>query len=417
MKRNVDNFRKMYGDAPEDFHLRLVETLDGLEEKKMKKQYKASSVLLVAAILVLALAGAGLAAGQLGIFDFLNTADPIVPLPGAEELVATNLGTVENEMAVLSVEEAVFDGQGVLVQMRLTPKDSNYVMYNAFSTDSEFVKTQLVPMQLSEGTMDIWDWTVVNEENDKRLLKDGAELEIPSSMEEANEKNLPVYMDGGVLYFADQMEMAAAEPQDGHKLMGYWANMRVEVDGISEMEQPLLDETRSEEGQEDGSVIVRISCFADEPLNVESVRIHCSAEVSSESEAKEARLDGIDFVLPKSGETKTVKLVPVGDGKGERFEILSGEILFSKVRGYFELKYKYQQAQSGEEMGIDFRIFDANGNRISTGSGRTWEENGVYGARSEIQSFEEIPETIILEAKVIGEDKTLGQVECKLVEE
>ena len=35
----------------------------------------------------------------------------------------------------------------------------------------------------------------------------------------------------------------------------------------------------------------------------------------------------------------------------------------------------------------------------------------------EMQSFAEVPETIYLEAKVIGEDRTLGRVECRLIEE
>ena len=164
-------------------------------------------------------------------------------------------------------------------------------------------------------------------------------------------------------------------------------------------------------------IFIRTSYFADEPLNVESVRIHCSARVSEGNYDEGLEMEGIDIVLPKSDETRKVKVVPVGDGRGERFEILPSEIVFTKVRGYFELKYKYQQAASGEEMGIDFRILDSTGNRIHTGGGSGWEENGIYGWSWDMQSFEEIPETIFLEAKVIGEDKTLGRVECKLVEE
>ena len=32
-----------------------------------------------------------------------------------------------------------------------------------------------------------------------------------------------------------------------------------------------------------------------------------------------------------------------------------------------------------------------------------------------MQSFAVVPETIWLEAKVIGEDKTLGRLECRLI--
>ena len=38
MKRR--DFQRAFGDAPEDFRLRLRQTLDGLEEKEMKKRYK-----------------------------------------------------------------------------------------------------------------------------------------------------------------------------------------------------------------------------------------------------------------------------------------------------------------------------------------------------------------------------------------
>lgn len=414
---NRRDFQRAFGDAPEDFRLRLRQTLDGLEEKEMKKRYKFSTILVAAVLMVAVLTGAGVAASQLGVFDFLDTADPIVPLPGAEELVATNLGTVENDLAVLTVEEAVFDGQGVLVQMRITPKDEKYVMYNAFSTNSPLAETKLEPPKIAEGTQEIWDWTIVNEEDDKRLLKDGVELPIPISAEEAHENDFPVYLEEGVLYDAMGMDMIPVAKEDGRKLMDYWTGVRVEIEGLPEMEQPQYTESGSEEGQKDGSVIIRTSYFADEPLTVESVRIHCSARVSTGNYDESMEMTGIDIVLPKSGETRKVKVLPVGDGKGERFEILPSEIVFTKVRGYFELKYKYQQVANGEEMGIDFHILDANGNRISTGGGSGWEEDGIYGWSWAMQSFEEIPETIILEAKVIGEDKTLGRVECKLVEE
>ena len=107
----------------------------------------------------------------------------------------------------------------------------------------------------------------------------------------------------------------------------------------------------------------------------------------------------------------------MGNAFGERFEIVNCSLVCTKVRGYMKIEYHYQQAPVGEELGIDFRMYDAEGNRINIGGGGQWEENGLWRWQMEMQSFEEIPETIFLEAKVIGEDKTLGRVECKLVEE
>lgn len=414
MKRT--DWQNAFGEVPEDFHLRLRSTLDRLEESDMKKRKNRTVVLLAAALIVALLAGAGIAASKLGVFRILDSADPIVPLEGAQELVGTNLGSVENELAKLTVEEAVFDGQGVLVQMRLAPKDKNDVMYNAFATDSPLVDTRFVPLKIDEGVQEIWNWTVVNEKDDKRLLEGEVELEIPASAEEAQERGLPVYMEDGVLYDSTAMGLAPEEPEDGRRLLNYWSAVRVEVEGLSDEAQPMLTETGCDEGQEDGSVIIRTSLFAEEPLEAESVRIHCSARVSK-GDDEGMDLDEISITLPKGGETRKVRVVPVGEGKGERFEILSGEIIFTRVRGYFDLRYRYQQADSGEEMGIDFRIYDDRGNRITTGSGSGSEADadGIWSWNMEMQSFSEIPETIWLEARVIGEDKTLGCVECRLI--
>lgn len=409
-------------EPPNGYEARMEYRLARLtrEEESMKKRYKFSTVLVAAVLLVAVLAGTAFAASMLGIFDFFKDHDhPIIPLEGAEEMVATNLGISENEFATLTVEEAVFDGQGVLVQMRLTPKSDNYVMYDNFSTSSPLVDSQFAPKKIEEGTQDIWHWTVVNEGNDKRLLENGVELEIPTSLEEAHEKDLPVYLDKGVLYDADQLSIVSAEPTDGRKLMDYRTGVRVEIDGMLDTEHLMPIATVSHEGQEDGSVIIRTSCFAEEPLNVDSVRIHCSAQVSTEDYDEAIELEEIDISLTQSGEKRTVKVMPIGDGKGERFEILSGSIAFTKVRGYFNVNYAYEQAETGEDMGITFRVYDADGNKITTGSGTASvepDENGVHWCSMEMQSFDEIPESIWLEAKVIGMDKTLGRVECRLVE-
>ena len=91
------DWQRAFGEVPEDFHLRLRSTLNGLEEKEMKKKRNLTLTLLAAALIVALLAGAGIAASKLGVFDMLKkTADPIVPLEGAQELVGTNLGSAEN---------------------------------------------------------------------------------------------------------------------------------------------------------------------------------------------------------------------------------------------------------------------------------------------------------------------------------
>ena len=108
MKR--EDWRRAIGGAPEDFHRQLLAALDGLEERKVKNRHKYSA-LLIAAVLMTLLAGGALAAAKLGVLGyFARFAEPIVPLEGAEELVDTGLGTVENELVKMTVEELAFDG-------------------------------------------------------------------------------------------------------------------------------------------------------------------------------------------------------------------------------------------------------------------------------------------------------------------
>ena len=63
-------------------------------------------------------------------------------------------------------------------------------------------------------------------------------------------------------------------------------------------------------------------------------------------------------------------------------------------------------------MGITLRLYDAEGNRITVGSGMT-EKIGEnrYREQVEIQALDQIPEKFILEAKVIG-GEVLGRCEC-----
>ena len=420
MKRT--DWQNAFGEVPEDFHLRLRSTLDGLEERDMKKRKNYTAILLAAALIVALLAGAGIAASQLGVFHMLDSADPIVPLEGAQELVGTNLGSVENEMVKLTVEEAVFDGQGALVQLRIAPKDDQYVLFDSMLQDApeELFETERVPLELAAGEqefeMDGRSIRIVNGE-DVRLLVDGAEVEIPASAAEALAQNLPIYTADGRVYYADMEEYRVLGSRDGREILDYWPLIRVE--GEAEDAEALglesFFDTLDAETQSDGSVIVWASGYAEEPLDVNALTISCGAKVYQGDETIE--LDALTLTLPRSEVERRVRIEPVGDGTGERFKILSGSVIFTKVRAYMALDYSYEQAEKGEEMGIDFRLYDGDGNRITTGAGNCTEVDGVWHWNMEMQSFAEVPETIWLEAKVIGEDKILGRVECRLVEE
>lgn len=412
MKRT--DWQNAFGEVDEDFHLRLRSTLNELEETDMKNRKNLAVIILAAALIVALLAGAGIAASQLGVFHMLDSADPIVPLEGAQELVGTNLGAVENDLVKLTVEEAVFDGQGALVQLRIAPKDADkYVMFDSMLQDApeeEYI-TETVPAEVAEGSQEIETddgvYTIINEA-EHSLLFNGVPIEFPASWDAAQAANIPVYEENGAIYYGDYREYRVLGRRDGRQTIDYWISVYTGDDRIE------LD-AYDAEGQADGSVLVWCSGFADEKLDAEEIEVHVIGEISVDG--VDTMLDEIAFTLPKTDAERRCSLQPVGEGKGERFEILSGSIAFTKVRAYMQLDYSYEQAEKGEEMGIDFRLYDGDGNRITTGAGNCTEVDGIWHWNMEMQSFAEIPETIWLEAKVIGEDKTLGRVECRLIEE
>lgn len=423
-KQLVQLIREQRPEPPNGYEARMEYRLARLtrEERSMKKRYKLSTVLVAAILIIAILTGVAFAASMLGIFDFLkNYAEPIIPLEGAEGIVATNLGSSENELATLTVEEAVFDGQGVLVKGRLTPKNTEkYATFNAFMQDApdDIYITESVPAEFGEGSSEIHSKdgvvSISNTSGNPQLLINGKAVEIPTDREVALEKGLPVYLNNGTLYYTELNDFQVVGRRDGRKTIGYWIDVTVGDDLIV----PNISDVQE---QEDGSIVWWQSGIADEVLDTDSIEIHVSAQLyeSYESGAEKNAVNEISFTLSKSEDERLYSIVPVGDGKGERFEILSGSIVFTKVRAYLNVKYSYEPAETGEDMGITFRMYDAEGNKITIGSGNASfepDENGVYWCSMEVQSFNEIPESIWLEAKVIGWDKTLGKVECRLLE-
>ena len=362
---NRRDYQRAFGDASEDFRLRLHQTLDGLEERNMKRRYRFSTVLVAAVILTAILAGAGIAASQLGIFDFLNTANPIVPLPGAEEMVMTHIGDAENDLVKLEIEEAVYDGQGALIQLRYTPKDAE-------------------KYALLHGAM---DWV-----NDAYIYRH-EQYEDGSGMYE-----LVGRKDGRtIIHVGESISITGA---DGNE---------IEIDSWDGWEE------------EDGSVVVQGSGFAETALAKQvTLTVAARSFIETEGERDMHELAPVSVELMLSEEARQVQLLPVGETKLERFEFLSGDISLTRVRGYMNICYAYQPVRE-EAMGVTIKLYDGEGNEINAGSGGAavaemrdgWEITHEY---CEMQSYEELPETIFVEAKVIGEDRTLGRIECRVVE-
>lgn len=426
MKRS--DWQNAFGETPDYFRRQLTSTLNGLEAGKMKKRYKISTVLIAAVLAVMMIVGAGVAAGNLGVFDMLNTADPIVPLEGAENMVETNLGSVENEFVKLSVEEAVYDGQGAIVQLRLSPKDTEkYALLNDMLQDTpeDIYDIERVPAKVPEGRQtlqgDSGEMEIVNEKGNISMSLNGENIEIPSTLEEAAERKIPVYVEDGTLYYADQFDFKIKGRKDGKEIVHYWVGAEtigVDAENAEAMGEEIFLNTWNAEEQPDGSVIIWAKGTANQAMEDE-IQLKFKCGIYRGADAQETTVDELTVNLKRHTGNRNVTLVPTGDGTGERFQVLTGSISFSKVQGYLTVDYVYEQAEE-EEMGITFKIYDAEGNQIAMGSGQTIEltaEDGsaYYHQIDEIQSFEEIPEKFWLEAKVIGEDKTLGRVECEAV--
>ena len=426
MKRS--DWQNAFGETPDYFRHQLTSTLNGLEAGKMKKRYKVSTVLIAAVTAAMLIVGAGVAAGNLGVFDMLDTADPIVPLEGAENMVETNLGSVENEFVKLSVEEAVYDGQGAIIQLRLSPKDAEkYALMNAMLQDTpeDIYDIERVSTKVPEGRQTLKDDSgeleIINENGKISVLLNGESIEIPSTLEEATERKIPVYVEDGTLYYADQFDFKIKGRKDGKEIVRYWVGaetMGVDAENAEAMGEEIFLNTWNAKEQPDGSVIIWAKGTANQAMEDE-IQLKFKCGIYRGDDAQEIALDELTVNLKRHTGNRNVTLVPTGDGTGERFQILTGSISFSKVQGYLTVDYLYEQAED-EEMGITFKIYDAEGNQIAMGSGQTIEltaEDGstYYHEIEEIQSFEEIPEKFWLEAKVIGEDETLGRVECEAV--
>ena len=99
--------------------------------------------------------------------------------------------------------------------------------------------------------------------------------------------------------------------------------------------------------------------------------------------------------------------------------MLDASIVFTPVQGYLTVDYRFDQA---DETDIWLNPCDALGKRIATGGGNCGQLRGeddleYFRQYETMQSFEALPETLLLEVKVIGEDRTLGSITCRVVEE
>ena len=139
------DIRTAFGETPASFCDQIDRTLMQLEDEPMKKRYKFTTVFALAALITVLLAGAAVAATQLKLTDYLR-----FPLPEAAETIHTEAVVLEDENIRCEIEEIMYDGYGLAVQMKITNlKPDQYSL--TFRGDSENIHSDpnLIPLEFS----------------------------------------------------------------------------------------------------------------------------------------------------------------------------------------------------------------------------------------------------------------------------
>jgi len=358
---NRMDWQQAFGPAPDEFRERVNSTLNRLEDKEMRRSMKFSTALIAAVLITVLLAGAAFAAVKLNIWQAFNYSEPIIPLEGADALVETDVYAAENEYFRFTVEEAVYDGYGSVLKMKATPVDpEKYVILDTLTgagnvPDPENYVVEKVGV---EGG-GVWH-EIVGRNDGKEIIW----LNVPHATAQGTDP--------------DDFYNSYDENINPDGSIDMWLK--------AEFWKPMSDEL---------PVSISVKGFNKDNKPVYGV------------------IDDISFTLTKRNEERTVKLVPAEDVNIEGFELIDAQITFTEIRGYIAVEF----AGSAEECSqISFALYDSDGDPIVCGGSRSWNDNNErYGHEMEMQSYAEIPETMILEVRMF-DGSSLGQIECRLEE-
>lgn len=137
---NRREFQNAFPQTPAHFAERMESVLAEIEGMKAKKKRRVSRTVLIAAALILLLAGSAVAIGSaMGVFDFMKrVTDPIVPLQGAEELLESSLGYAEHNFGSVEIAEGIYSGRSC----KVTVKVNNAEGYTHFYPEISFLNAQ-----------------------------------------------------------------------------------------------------------------------------------------------------------------------------------------------------------------------------------------------------------------------------------
>lgn len=420
MKRITrDDLRGLYAPAPQSLRDGVRAALAPLPEGKERIVKKKISISFILAAVLAVMGVTALAVSQLNLFrQTTEQARPIVPLDGADRLVVTQLGRTENAHAVLTVEEAVYDGQGVMALIRLTPKDIEHnAMYDPYLQDApdDVYEKASVNKRVYWGSFIAdpergGEILVINERDRRELWVGDEQVAIPTSAEAAKSANLPVYMDGDVMRSANEQSMEVTSRRDGRQMIDYRLTLRLVDAGTTQLDE-LLTEARRAEGQADGSVLVWFNGYGEKPLTG-SLEMEIGGETTLDGVT--VKLDGLTFALTPVESERRYRLIPEADELPGVYKIKSAAINLSKVRGYFTIEY--DMLSDDPYNTVSFRVLDRDGRPINDGMG--WMERGdnACAEQYELQSIDEIPDTLTLQVVDTNGD-TLGMCVCQVVEE
>lgn len=413
-----EDFRGLYRTAPpslyDDVRAALAPLPEGKEQTVVKKKISIS-IVLAAALAILSVTA--LAAGGIQLFRHNGTENnPIVPLDGAEELVVTKLGQAENAHAILSVEEAVYDGQGVMALLKLTPKDTErFAMYNPYCQDAQEEVYEMAAAHARVG----WGWfttenqhgstvEVSNEHDFREVQIDDQVVPIPDNPEDAIASGTIVYMDGDVMRVADREAEGPVARKDGRALIDY--DFSISTPEENGLLNGLLS-NGSAEGQDDGSALIWYNAYG-ENVMADDLELTIAGTTTLDGEA--IPMPELRIQLKRAEPERRYRLVPETDVLAGQVKLNEAAINVSRLRSYVYLDY---ERLPGAELEIPWlRVTDEAGKSLMEGRGWMSGNDTNFLSQYEAQPFEPLPDRLVIEL-ADEDDNVVDRVRCEVVEE